>query len=196
LTSGYQGADVRLLVRAGLVVGAAAGFLFAVALHASADVVEPSSAYQPASTKLVKHSGATPADPLPAEQEKVGTETGEPSPVVVETHDVVPATPAPEHQVRPAPAHIVRTEPAQHESGLATAVRPLTIGLERIGSFLGRVVSACSVSAGSGAGVPVLTLAVLSVVAAFERRRVLGTRFIADEDVPELLYAGEVIAPG
>jgi hypothetical protein len=196
LTSGYEGAEVRLLVRTALVVGAAGGFMLAVAASASADVVEPSSAYQPASTELVKHSGSETMGSLPAEK-AVGTEqTGESSPVVAEPRDAAPATPAPEHQVRPAPAHIVRTEPEPHESGLATAVRPLTVGLERIGSFLGRVVSACSVAAGSGAGVPVLALAVLSVVVAFERRRVLGTRFIADEDVPELLYATEVIAPG
>jgi hypothetical protein len=34
------------------------------------------------------------------------------------------------------------------------------------------------------------------VAAAFDRRRVLGTRIITDEDAPDLLYATEVIAPG
>lgn len=187
---------MRLLVRAGLVLAAAGGFLFVAALTASADVVEPSSAYQPASTELLKQGGPGSVESLPTE-ETAGTEqVGESSPVA-ETRDAAPATPAPEHQVRPAPAHIVRTEqPAPHESGLASVVRPLRVGLEQIGSYLGRVVSACQVAAGSGAGVPVLALAVLSVVAALERRRVLGTRFITDEDVPELLYAPEVIAPG
>jgi hypothetical protein len=188
---------LRLLVRAGLVVAAAGGFLFVVALTASADVVEPSSAYQPASTELLNQSGPGAVGSLPAD-EMAGTEqVGETSQVAETRDEVPPATPAPEHQVRPAPTHIVRTEePAPHESGLASVVRPLRVGLEQIGSYLGRVVSACQVAAGSGAGVPVLALAVLSVVAALERRRVLGTRFITDEDVPELLYAREVIAPG
>ena len=187
---------MRLLVRAGLVLAAAGGFLFAVALTASADVVEPSSAYQPASTELLKQGGPGPVGSMPAE-DKVGAEQAGETSQIAETRDEAPATPAPEHQVRPAPAHIVRTEePAPHESGFASVVRPLRVGLEQIGSYLGRVVSACQVAAGSGAGVPVLALAVLSVVAALERRRVLGTRFITDEDVPELLYATEVIAPG
>ncbi len=187
---------MRLLVRAGLVLAAVGGFLFVVASSASADVVEPSSAYQPASTELLKQGSSGSVGSLPAAQ-TAGTEhVGETS-QVAEARDEAPATPAPEHQVRPAPTHIVRMEePAPHESGLASVVRPLRVGLEQIGSYLGRVVSACQVAAGSGAGVPVLALAVLSVAAAFQRRRVLGTRFIADEDVPELLYATEVIAPG
>jgi hypothetical protein len=186
---------VRLLVRAGLILAAAAGFVVAVTLVASADVVEPSSAYQPASTALLNGSPEA-AGSLPAE-ETVGSEpTGETSPALAEARDEPVLTPASEHQVRPAPAHITRKEPAPHESGLATVVRPLRAGLEQIGSYLERVVNACQVAAGSGAGVPVLALAVLSVAIALERRRLLESRFTTDEDVPELLFATEVIAPG
>lgn len=185
---------MRPLLRLGLVLTAAGGFMIALALSASADVVEPSSAYQPASTELLtKGPGA--GTTLPVE-EKAAPGMGEAS-RPAETRDaVVPATPAPEHQVRPAPAHITRTAPVSRDSALARAVRPFSVGLERIGSYLGRVISTCRVAAGSGAGVPVLALAVLSVVAALDRRRVFGTRTTTDEDVPELLFATEVIAPG
>ncbi len=181
---------MRSLVRLGLILTAAGGFVFACALSASADVVEPSSAYQPASTALLGGSEALPTEDAAAPG------TGEAS-QSTETRDAeVAATPAPEHQVRPVPAHITRTEPVSQDSSLAEAVRPFSVGLERIGSYLGRVISTCQVAAGSGAGVPVLALAVLSVVAAFDRRRVFATRPTTDEDVPELLYATEVIAPG
>ena len=187
---------MRLLVRTAVVVAAAGGFMLAVALSASADVVEPSSAYQPASAELFANGAPQEAETLPAEETVAPEPVGETSPSVAETRDEPVATPAPEPQVRPVPAHIKRTEPAPQVSGLATLVRPFSAGLERIGSYLGRVVSACQVAAGSGAGVPVLALAVLSVVAALDRRRVFGTRTTTDEDVPELLYATEVIAPG
>lgn len=185
---------MRLLVRLGLILTVAGGFVLALALSASADVVEPSSAYQPASTKLLEE-GPGAGTTLPAE-EKAAPDKGEAS-RAAETRDAaVPATPAPEQQVKPAPAHITRTEPVSQDSALARAARPFSVGLERIGSYLGRVISTCQVAAGSGAGVPVLALAVLSVVAALDRRRVFGTRSTTDEDVPELLYATEVIAPG
>lgn len=186
---------MRSLVRLGLILTAAGGFVFALALSASADVVEPSSAYQPASTALLEKGPPGAETTLPTE-EAAASGLGEAS-QDAETRDaVVPATPAPEHQVRPAPAHITRMDPVSHDSVLARAARPLSVGLERIGSYLGRVISTCQVAAGSGAGVPVLALAVLSVVAALDRRRVFGTRLTTDEDVPELLYATEVIAPG
>lgn len=184
---------MRPLVRLGLIVAAAGGFLLALSLTASADVVEPSSAYQPASTALIQNGPGAAA--LPTE-EKAATGSGEAS-QPTETRDAeVAATPAPEHQVKPVPAHITHTSPTPQGSALDRAVRPLGVGLERIGAYLGRVVSTCQVAAGSGAGVPVLALAVLCVVTALNRRRVFGTRPSTDEDVPELLYATEVIAPG
>jgi hypothetical protein len=185
---------VRLLVRAAVVVAAAGGFLAALAVSASADVVEPSSAYQPASTALLEEGAPGPAAEL-AVPEPSSEPKAEPPPVA-ETRDVPVATPAPEHQVRAVPVHIARREPEPRPAGLPAAVRPFVTGVERIGAYLGRVVSACQVAAGSGAGVPVLALAVLSVATALTRRRVIGTRSIADEEARELLFAGEVIAPG
>ena len=189
-----KGVWLRSLVRLGLILTAAGGFVFALALSASADVVEPSSAYQPASTRLLE-KGPGAGTTLPV-VEKAAPGVGEASPAAESRDTVVPATPAPEHQVRPAPARITRAEPVSHDSALARAARPLGVGLERIGSYLGRVISTCQVVPGAGAGVPVLALGVLSVVAALDRRRVFGTRLTTDEDVPELLYATEVIAPG
>jgi hypothetical protein len=156
--------------------------------------VEPSSAYQPASTSLLANGGPEGMEAAPADETNKGMEA-EQAPVA-EARDGAAETPAPEPQVRPAPAHIKRTEAAPHESGFARVIHPLSSGLQQVGSSLGRLVSACQVAAGSGAGVPVLALAVLSVAAAFDRRRVLGTRIITDEDAPDLLYATEVIAPG
>lgn len=190
---------MRLLVRAGLVAAAAGAFMVAAALAASADVVEPSSAYQPASTVLLDEGPAGAGEPVPAvepaAQEASETKGEAPRPAEAREQTVA-ATPAPESQVGPAPAHITHPDPADQRSTLARALRPFSVGLERIGSYLGRAASACQVAAGSGVGVPVLALAVLSLAAAFDRRRVLGTRSAADEDAPELLYATEVIAPG
>lgn len=184
---------MRPLVRLALIVGAAGGFTLALSLSASADVVEPSSAYQPASTVLIERGPG--AGALPTE-DAAAADKGEAS-RIAETRDAgVAATPAPEQQVMPVPSHITHTRTAPQDSALERAVRPLGVGFERIGAYLGRVVSTCQVAAGSGAGVPVLALAVLSVVTALNRRRVFGTRPATDEDVPELLYATEVIAPG
>ncbi|MGH2758256.1 MAG: hypothetical protein ACRDKJ_01705 [Actinomycetota bacterium] len=183
-------------MRTAILLAAAGGFVVALSLVASADVVEPSSAYQPASTALLEESHSTQvATGLPAEGAVAPQATGEISPDAEARVEPAPATPLPELQVGPAASHIVRAEPAS-ESVVEKAVRPLGAGLERIGSYLARVVSACQEAASSGAGVPVLALAVLSVAAAFDRRRVLGARTATDEDAPELLYASEVIAPG
>jgi len=182
-----------------ILLAAAGGFVVALALTSSADVVEPSSAYQPASTALLEEgNGPKAPSNLPAEgEEAVAPDApGETSPVAETRVEPAPATPLPELQVGPAPSHIVRTEPASGETALEKVVRPLGAGLERIGSYLERVVSACQGAMGSGAGVPVLALAVLCTAAALDRRWVLGTRSTTDEDAPQLLYATEVIAPG
>jgi hypothetical protein len=184
-------------MRTAILLAAAGGFVVALSLAASADVVEPSSAYQPASTALLEESHSTEAATgLPAEESVAPQATGEVSPDAEARVEPAPATPLPELQVGPARSHVVRAEPAPSESALDRAVRPLGAGLERIGSYLARVVSACHEAASSGAGVPVLALAVLSGAAALDRRWVLGTRPTTDEDAPELLYASEVIAPG
>ena len=194
--SGYERGDLKLLVRTAILLAAAGGFVVALSLAASADVVEPSSAYQPASTALLEEtSGTQAATGLPAEESVAPQATGEISPDAEARVEPAPATPLPDLHVGLAPSHIVRTESVS-ESVVEKAVRPLGAGLERIGSYLARVVSACHEAASSGAGVPVLALAVLSVATALDRRWILGIQPTTDEDAPELLYASEVIAPG
>ncbi len=185
---------MKLVIRGAILLAAAGGFVVALALTSSADVVEPSSAYQPYSASLIENNSSQAAG-LPGEETVGSAALGE-APQIAETRETPPATPAPESQVRPARASIARVQPVSNESPLERAVRPLGVGLQKVGSFLERVVSACHGAVGTGAGVPVLALAVLSVAAAFDRRRVLGIRTATDEDVPELLYAREVIAPG
>lgn len=184
-----------MLVRAACVVAAAAGCAIALASVASADVVEPTSAFQPASMDLFTE-GSGPAGvpgladasieaPAAAVEEEVADD------------EAVVATPAPEQVVRPVPAHLMDLEPVgDAPSALERVTRPLQAGFQHVGSYLGRVVSACEVGLGSGAGGPVLVLGVLSVALAFNRRRVLGSRTATDEDVPQFLYAWESTPPG
>jgi hypothetical protein len=76
-------------------------------------------------------------------------------------------------------------------------MHPLRSGFDRVGQYLGRVVSACEVGgSGTGTGGPVVVLAVLGVVAALERRWALMVQPATDEDAPEFLYAGELTPPG
>lgn len=185
---------VRLWLRAGLVLlGAAAAFL-ALDSVASADVVDPATAYQPASTRLVSEEGQSdgrhslvPAQPLEQAFYPADAQGGEAA-----------ATPAPEQAVTQAP----RQQQSRHtasehaRSPLQRTVERAQDGIETISAFLGRVTSAAQSSGGPGAGGPVLILAVLSAVAALDRRRVLRTRWVTDEEAPELLYAREVICPG
>lgn len=189
---------MRLLVRAGLTLAAAAAFCVAMAVHASADVVEPSSVYQPASTSLLQDpKTGMQGSQMPKPESAQPKPLGETSPTVAEPRDqVAPATPAPEPQVRAVPAHITRPEPVPQQSDLSQALHPLRVGFREIGSYLGRVVSSCQVPMGSAAGGPVLVLGVLSMVAALIRRQVLGIWPTTDEDAPERLYATEVIKPG
>lgn len=188
---------MRLLVRAGMVAAGVLAFCGAWSAVASADVVEPSSAYQPASTQLLTEKQKAPAAGEMHKPEPEPAALGEASQAPKEpVLDEAPATPAPEPQVRAVPAHITPRESHPESSVVERVTTPLRAGFQHIGSYLGRVVSTCQVAAGSGAGGPVLVLAVLSVVAAFERRRVFGTRPATDEDAPELLYATDVIKPG
>jgi hypothetical protein len=189
-----EDATVRTLIRAGILVAAAAGFALALSSGASADVVEPQSAYQPASIGLLDQEAAKAAkiDPAPAEPTAVAEEK------VVKPDEVVAATPAPEQVVRPAPAHLVREMEVKQEapSVVERVFHPFRAGLQRFGASLVRVVSACDVGLGTGTGGPVFVLAVLSMAAPFIRRRVVGTRWSTDEDMPEFLYAAELTPPG
>jgi len=187
---------VRGLLRAGVLVAAAAGFCVAFSLHASADVVEPDSAYQPASVGLLEEEAAKAAVPQ-------GYESAKADPMADEAKqekpdEVVAATPAPEQVVRQVPAHLVRTDTVQGSAPSVAdrVMHPLRVGFQHIGASLGRVVGACDVGFGTGSGGPVLVLAVLSMAVPFIRRRVFATRWSADEDVPEFLFARELTPPG
>jgi hypothetical protein len=186
---------VRGLLRAGVLVAAAAGFCVAFSLHASADVVEPKSAYQPASVGLLEEEAAKAAVPEgePAKVDPKAEEAKQEKP-----DEVVAATPAPEQVVRQVPAHLVRpnTVGGSAPSVVDRVMHPLRVGFQHIGASLGRVVGACDIGFGTGSGGPVLVLAVLSMAVPFIRRRVFQTRWSADEDVPEFLFARELTPPG
>jgi hypothetical protein len=188
---------VRTLFRVGVLAAAAVGFCLALSTGASADVVEPSSATQPAAADLfveetveaaaAEASGdvTTPAETL-QEPDQVPGGTVEP-------------TPAPEQVVRQAPpVHIVRANPdvRPEPSVVERVTHPLRMGFQQIGATLGRVVGACEVGLASGAGGPVLVFAVLSMAAPFIRRRVLATRGITDERVSDFLLVRELTPPG
>ncbi len=181
---------MRALFKAMILLAASAAFFLALSLSARADVVEPKSAYQPASTALLSERVA--ADlPTAAAEPKVE----EPPIETIERPEVAP-TPAPEQQVvRQVPTAVVPT--AEHRRSLIDQiVHPLRIGVEHLKTSLGRVVSACEVGFGTGAGGPVFVLGVLSVAIPFIRRRVAMTRWATDEDVPEFRYVRELTPPG
>jgi hypothetical protein len=186
---------VKTLLRALILVAAACGFCLALSLSAQADVVEPTSAYQPASTGLLEKGtpGAAAADlPAPDAAEEIEppkAESPQPQPSVA-------PTPAPEQQVvRQVPTTLV---PQAHPSSslIDHVVHPLRIGVEHLKTSLGRVVSACEVGFGTGAGGPVLVLGVLGMAIPFIRRRIFAIRWATDEDVPEFRYVWELTPPG
>jgi hypothetical protein len=195
---------VRATVRVLLVLAGAVGFCAVLGTVASADVVNPESAMTLAEKAMVQ-----PDQEQQAKGDEGTAPSAEPKPAPsaapkdapleeAQASGEVAATPAPEQQVRQAPSQITRTHPANavESSPLDIAVRPLRAGVQQVGSYLERVVSACQVGMGSGTGGPVVVLAVLGLVAALERRRILGVRSTTDEDVPEFLYAGEITPPG
>jgi hypothetical protein len=183
-------------------LGGAAAFWLALSGAASADMVEPNSAYQPASVPFVNEKATKEALPSPedtAAQQKAQAESEKAAKAAEQAEkEAAPPTPAPEQVVRQVPAHLTNpiSEPAQQPSVAEKIVHPFRAGLQQIGVSLGRVVSACDVLPGTGAGGPVLVLAVLSLAAPFIRRRVVDTRWATDEEMPEFLYAQELTPPG
>lgn len=179
-------------LRALILLATAGGFFLALSLTARADVVEPKSAYQPASTALLDEDAAADLAPQGAEVAAAAAAPG----AVIEQREVA-ATPAPEQQVvRQVPTAVVVPEPGRIPALAEHVVHPLRIGVEHLRTSLGRVVSACEVAFGSGAGGPALVLAVLAMATPFIRRRVIGTRRVTDEDAPEFLFVWELTPPG
>jgi hypothetical protein len=188
-----KGTPVKGLIRAGLVVAAAAGFFAFLSTAASADVVEPESALQPASANLMSQH---PESSVPKEAAAQPEPVEETLPAEQAEAEVVEPTPAPE-QVVSRPSRPVVREPVHSESSvLDRAVQPLRSGFQQVGAYLGRVANACQVGLGSGAGGPVLVLGVLCMAIALERRWVLRARPAADEQIPEFLFARELTPPG
>lgn len=179
--------------------------LFGLAKTASADVVDPRAAQQPVSAALMASpapgSSSEPAPVVPdANAAGAALADGSAAPEPVAPSGPVLSTPAPEEVVttskaftRPSVVHIAAGVAVQ---GLRTSWEGIRHGFDEAGAFLGRAASACRVGVSAGAGGPVLVLAVLGLVTALDRRRVLGTRSAADEKPPEFLFAREVIAPG
>jgi hypothetical protein len=188
---------VKVLLRAGIVVAAAAGFCLAFSAMAAADVVDPQSPYQPASTQLMlgkaTPKGADGREAL-AQSNPLEQTFGESG-----RSDEVVATPAPEQIVSKAPVHVERRAyPRDSDQGsvLDRAASRVEEGFQEVVAFLGQVTSAGQGSAPHETGGPVLVLAVLGLVSALARRRVFAARWVTDDEMPELLYASEVIAPG
>jgi hypothetical protein len=180
---------MRTLLRAGVLAVAAAGFCVALSSAASADVVEPKSATQPAAAGLLEQEAVKAV--AAAEAPPEGQETPKAQPE---------ATPAPEQVVRQAPPvrHIVRADTTvrPEPSVVERVTHPLRMGFQQVGATLGRVIDACSVGFGSGAGGPVLVFAVLSLAFPFIRTRVLMARGITDERVSDFLLVRELTPPG
>jgi hypothetical protein len=178
------------VLKATILVAAAAGFVCAFSAAASAKVVDPNSAYQPTTVGLAKmavDASAPSTNPFAALSKAPQIEKADPP----------PATPAPEPVVaRVQPALGSSSSSRSSESPIARVVRPLRRGVQRFGSYLERVVSSCPVGPVSATGGPVLVLAVLSVGLALNRRWVLAARPTTDEVVPEFLFAWELTPPG
>jgi hypothetical protein len=187
---------VKTLAKAVLLLAAACGLCFVLSRSASADVVEPKSAYQPASVGLLEGKAAKAA--MPASQEAV-PEQPDATPVEeAQLGETVEPTPAPEQMVRPAaPSPVMHSSSSQDASSpVQRLLHPLGTALQRFQASLGRAVSACEVGFGSTTGGPVIVFAVLAMALPFIRRRVVGTRWAADEDMPEFLFARELTPPG
>lgn len=180
---------MKALVRTLVLVGVTAGVSIALSAAARADVVEPRSAYQPASVGLLSEDAAAAmAEPKaePSAVEEPAPPKEEPAP-----------TPAPEQQmIRQIPAPVADARPAAPQTVVHRLIDPFRVGFEHIGASLGRVASACEVGLVTGPGGPVLVLAVLSIALPFVRRRISAIRRAADEAVPELLYAWKLTPPG
>ena len=99
---------MKALFKALILIAAAGGFCIALSMSAQADVVEPTSAYQPASTVLLdKEAAADLPSGAQAEAPKPLDTVVEPEAAVIEQPEVA-ATPAPEQQVvRQVPTAVV-----------------------------------------------------------------------------------------
>ena len=180
----------RFVVKAAILVAAAAGFVCAFSAAASAKVVDPGSAYQPNTVGLAKIA----VDASKPSTDPFAASTTAPQ---ISKADPAPATPAPE----PVAPRVEARSSSSAPSGSATSpmtrvVRPITRGVQWFGSYLGRVVSSCPVGPVSATGGPVVALAVLGVGLALNRRWVLAAQPATDEAVPEFLFAWELTPPG
>jgi len=178
------------VLKGAILVAAAAGFIFAFGSSASATVVDPGSAYQPASVGLAKMA-------VDASKPSTNPFAALSTAPQIKKADPPPATPAPEPVVARVQPTLASSVPSQSSgSPITRVVRPLRRGVQRFGSYLERVVSSCPVGPVSSTGGPVFVLAVLSVGLALNRRWVLAAQPATDERVPVLLYAWELTPPG
>lgn len=75
---------------------------------------------------------------------------------------------------------------------------PVRLGMSKFRALLGEMIRACQVAVGSGGETapPMFLAAILGAVVILDRRATLLTSGAGDEDLPQFLYAGDVIAPG
>lgn len=186
---------MKALVKAVVLVGGVVGLSLVLSSMARADVVEPRSAYQPASVGLLSDEAAAAAMPDPAAAPAKEADSA-PQSSRDTTKTAPAATPAPEQQVvRQIPVSVQDVH-AEQPSVVHRLMDPFRVGFEHIGASLARVASTCEVGLATGPGGPILVLAVLSMVLPFARRRFSRIRRAADEDVPEFLFAWETTPPG
>ena len=186
---------MKTLVRVAVLIFGAAGFCIGLGLAASADVGSPASAYQSAIkialTERAVEAAAKPAAAAPAEKKPEPAKSEAP---VKRDEPVV--TPVPEQFVMQAPAPVAAPKRStRHRSVVAALVFGAGAKYRQIEAFFGQVASAARDSSGSGTGVPVLVLGLLSAAAVFAHHRRYG-RWATDENAVDLLYARELTPPG
>lgn len=139
-------------------------------------------------------AGAADAEAVP--EEGASAEAAAPAPTPLAPPPVY--TPVPEPVIeRATPASALRAaEAGEPEAASLGVVEHARRGMDEAGAVLRQVVHACQVGVGQASGGPLAALAILSMVTALERHRARRARLATDEDVPEFLFAWDVIAPG
>ena len=203
-----EGGLGRTLLRAVIILAAGLWALLHLASGAAADITDPNQPFRPIEPSYLPVTPAPAGDPAASQEAAPPVPSAAPGSAEAALSEPAPSaavptpapTIAPEPAMRRAPQPVVRATTAQvtPTSALDPEPRPVPQGLvSKAKSFLSELASQCNVAAGQATGGPVvLLLAVLGTAAALDGGRVLRIRRPSDEELPELLYAGDVIAPG
>jgi cytoskeletal protein RodZ len=204
---------VRAIRTAGIIILGAVGALLWLSSIASAQVGNPTSEpfkpYSPTDQPAMFIPESSPST-APASAEAPATEP------VAEELVAAPVEAVPEQDAAPAAAVEPGARRAAKQPGTAqrqvepvlaeaavspegstdTSVASSTGPIERVKTVLAELATACQVGVSFPTGGPVLAFAILAAALGLDGQRFQRTRWLADEDAPELLYAGDVIAPG